>query len=294
MRWLCVVGLASAACGSPGGYGSAIDAAVGSWSTLIERTWTLPPFTETHLCRRVQLPADLMIAGFMMTAPPGTHHTVLTLSPGGTRTGDYECAAQNLDPALLFAGGIGTGDLAFPPGVAIKLEAGQYVTLNLHLINRGDTPVTATSSVEVKTIPASAVVHEADMMFAGTTEIAVPGNNQPYSVVGGCIAPMEWRVFTLWPHMHAYATRQQVRVRRTSNDVEGLLDTFYSFDEQRNYPMTTEKLIGAGDQIEVVCTYQNDSGSTVYYGDGAGDEMCFAGMYKYPAGGQTTGCVEMP
>lgn len=302
MRWPCLLGVL-AACGSPATTGDAqVDAQVDvgidgseepTWSVLVERGWTLDALSEAYKCRRIQVPEDMYITGFSAMAPPGTHHTLLTLSPGGTVEGDHDCLAQNLDPALLFASGIGTGELLFPEGVAMRLSAGQYVTLNLHLFNATDEVLAHTSGIRVRTVPASQVEHEADMMFVGTTDIAVPGTNQPYKVSGGCTAPTTWHVFTIWPHMHAYAKRQQVSIVRVGGAVESLLDIGYTFQEQKNYPMA-ERQLDAGDRIEVTCTYQNGTGMTVYYGDSATEEMCFAGMYKYPAGGQTAGCIEMP
>lgn len=281
---------------APDGVDASVDGTtIGpEWTMLIERSWSLGVAAEAQRCRRIQIPEDMYITGFRVVAPEGTHHTLVSLSPNGTQMGDYDCFAQNLDPALLFAGGKGSDDVLFPSGVAIKLAKGSFITLNLHLFNAGDEALTDTSGVYVKRVAASEVVHEADMMFAGTTDIQIPGNNVPHSVIGGCTAPMTWNVFTIWPHMHAYAMRQQVRVRRMAGSTESLLDAAYVFDEQRNYPMSAVRQVNAGDEIEVECTYQNDTGIPVFYGDSALQEMCFAGMYKYPKGGQAPGCIEMP
>ena len=69
-----------------------------------------------------------------------------------------------------------------------------------------------------------------------------------------------------------------------------LLDTDYAFTEQRNYPMA-DTLIHKGDRIETTCTYVNNTGHTVSFGDSSTDEMCFTGLYKYPAGGNLFQCA---
>jgi hypothetical protein len=37
------------------------------------------------------------------------------------------------------------------------------------------------------------------------------------------------------------------------------------------------------DKIKTTCTYLNDSTADVPFGDGSDKEMCFGGMYRYPA-----------
>jgi hypothetical protein len=69
-----------------------------------------------------------------------------------------------------------------------------------------------------------------------------------------------------------------------------MLDTDYSFTEQKNHPIP-ETIFYSGDQIQVTCTYVNNTGSTINFGDSSNAEMCFTGMYKYPAGGNAFGCT---
>jgi len=129
------------------------------------------------------------------------------------------------------------------------------------------------------------VQNEADMEFAGTFTINVPSDGQPHDAVGGCSAPADWSIFTLWPHMHQTAVHQKVTVNGTV-----LLDSDYQFAEQKNYPMPL-MTIHKGDQIQTTCTYVNNTGSTKHFGESSNDEMCFTGMYKYPADGNVFGCT---
>ena len=39
----------------------------------------------------------------------------------------------------------------------------------------------------------------------------------------------------------------------------------------------------AGDEIRVTCDFVNNTGSLVTFGDSSDKEMCFAGLYRYPA-----------
>src|SRR5688500_12002326 len=76
--------------------------------------------------------------------PTGEHHAVVTISdgPGGfgnTQLGEYDCGVNTLGLEMMFASGVGTDDLVMPEGVAIKIEAGRFLHLNLHLFNTDPT-----------------------------------------------------------------------------------------------------------------------------------------------------------
>jgi hypothetical protein len=274
------------------------DGGSDDFTMLISRSWSLAADGEKYECRRIMVTQDMWVDAFRVLAPVGTHHSVLTISTNSTMLGDYDCSASNLDYEMLYAAGVDTDDLVFPQGVAVHLTAGQYINLNLHLFNATDNDITnAESGVLVKTIPAASVVHEADMTFAGTFNIDIPDDNQPHTAVGGCQAPSDWHIFTLWPHMHQTAIHQSLTVTHGTTPVT-MLDVDYSFFNQRNYPMA-DTLIHGGDQISVTCTYQNNTavtdppGHVMTFGDSSTDEMCFTGMYKYPAGGNLFQCAPM-
>jgi hypothetical protein len=273
---------------------SAIDAAGGptadGWTPLVARSWTLVPgATNTYKCTRIKIANDMWVAGFRAASPLGTHHSVLTISTTNTNTGDYDCTAGSVDSEMLYAAGVGTDDLMFPPGVAMHLTAGTYINLNLHLFNATDNMLANNSGVLVKVVQQVDVRHEADMMFSGTLQINVPHDGLPHLAQGGCTAPTDWHVFTLWPHMHQTATHQKWTYTHLGT-VTTLLDDNYLFEEQKNYPIP-DTLIQKGDAVETICTYVNNTNVDVSFGDGSDKEMCFTGMYKYPAGGNLFQCA---
>jgi hypothetical protein len=293
------VALLAACKASPGATGGQVDAALDGaldaptadgWTPLIMRPWTLDRgATNTYDCTRMKVTSDLWVAGFRVAAPLGTHHAVLTISTMSTPLGDYPCSAGTLDSQMLYAAGVGTDDLLFPAGVAIHIPAGTYLNLNLHLFNATDNTISNSSGVLIKAVPQAAVVHEADMMFSGTFTISVPADGALHTATGGCTAPVDWHVFTLWPHMHQIATHQTWTYTHNGTPTT-LLDDVYRFAEQRNYPIA-DTLIQRGDTIQTVCSYVNTTGTLITYGDGSDKEMCFTGMYKYPAGGGLFGCL---
>ena len=299
--WLSAV-VVVAACGNGGGSSGdddAQDAAVvipdvaiePGYEALILRNWQLNPGIEDYICKRIKIEEDVYVSAFKPIVPNGTHHAIVTISPNPGLVGDFDCTPNDHDRQLLFGGGAGTSEeMPFPPGVAIKLPKGSYVTLNLHVFNLSDTPISGTSGLQIKKMQASEVVHEADMMFLGTFELNIPPTNTMHMEPGSCSIPAEWYVFNLWPHMHKWAKHQKVTVRRDNGAIETLLDVDYQYTEQRNYPRQPLKL-NINDEMRVECYYINDTNITqppgfeINYGDSALAEMCFTGFYKYPKGG---------
>lgn len=308
--WLCAVALV-AACGGgvAGGSGdddpepdAAVDEPDGGtevpWTTLIERNWQIPSYAEGYRCVSLKVTEDMYVASFRVKAPLGTHHAVLTASTTPfSMPGSYNCtSAESNGKQLLYAGGIGTPAFALPAGVAIKIPANTYINLNIHVANYSETTASGTTGIEVQLVAETDVVHVADMTFLGKSKFSIPPTNQPEMVSNLCQISTKWTITSLWPHMHNFAKHQRVYIRRSGGAIVDVLDVDYSYSEQKHYPMTFT--VNPGDQLHIQCTYVNDTSVTnppgypIEAGDGAGTEMCLAGFFKYPPGGDIYHCVE--
>jgi hypothetical protein len=255
------------------------------YTRLIGRTWSLTPGQlDTYKCVRVTIPQDMYITNIMAQAPTGTHHTVLSIAGAngtGGADGEEDCSVQTLGMVMLYASGVGTSPLDFPTGVGIKVSAGQQIHLNLHLFNASDNPISGDSAILVKSQP-TAPPTLAEMVFAGTFGFAIPSNNQPFTAGGGCSSDRDYTLFALWPHMHQLATHQKITLTHMGTPTV-LHDMPYQFAEQKYWLQSPTVQIKAGDGIRVDCTWVNNTGSTVRFGDSSNAEMCFGGMYRYPA-----------
>ncbi|HXJ33087.1 MAG TPA: hypothetical protein VMS22_03535 [Candidatus Eisenbacteria bacterium] len=255
------------------------------WTTLISRSWTVAPGAEDYKCRRIQLPTEMFITGFRAIAPRGNFFTLVTVSDSGT-PGDYDCtgATAFVEPRAIYGAGMGTGDFVLPPGVAVHVKAGQFLNLLVHVGNDTAKSVTRTSGVMVQTGSAAAVTDEAELIFGGTTNIGgasgIPSDGLLHTAQGGCAASDDYHVFALWPHMHGAGMRMRLGLSHLGV-LETLLDTPYMVAAQQVYPMTPV-LVHAFDQLQITCSYVNNSGSPVFFGDSSTDEQCFLGMYRYP------------
>lgn len=271
--------------GDPDGGGD-VDAAIpAGYTRLIGRTWTLPGGQpDTYKCVRVTLPQEVTVSEIMAQAPFGTHHTVLSIASGSAAgpDGETDCSVQTLGMVMLYASGVGTSPLVFPADVGLRIPAGTQIHLNLHLFNSSDQPLSGDSAILVKS-PPSTPTQFAENVFAGTFRIAVPPG-QTVTVAGSCTAQRDYTIFALWPHMHQIATHQKVEILRGGTPTT-LLDRDFHFAEQNYYLQDPQVQVRVGDQIRVSCTYNNTTSTTVTFGDSSNQEMCFSGLYRYPAAG---------
>jgi hypothetical protein len=260
------------------------------WSTLIEAQWTLEAGTEGFVCALQTVKTDLYIRAFQAEAPYGTHHTLLTVTEPKGPDGVFECGPGTLSDAMIFSSGIDSGDLVFPEGVAIRVPAGKQILLNLHLLNASPEPISGISGTWIQTLDEHEVVHEAEVLFAGTVDFAIPPGGEA-SATGSCVFEEDATVVSLWPHMHGHGRHMTVE-HHSPGGVDTLHDAAFDFGHQLHHSIQPTT-IRAGERIDVTCQWLNTSDQVVGYGDSSTQEMCFAGLVRYPASSRSLYC-DMP
>src|SRR5581483_1954883 len=144
-------------------------------------------------------------------------------------------------------------------------------------------PLSGLSGVMVKTATAAEVTTDTEMIFAGTFNIGgiqgLPSDNQPHEAVGGCTTPTDMQVYAFWPAMRALGTRQKLLSAGVTQ-----FDVPFDFNHQRLIVPPTPVQILAGTQLQTRCTYVNNTGSIVTFGDASNKEQCYTGMYRASLG----------
>lgn len=263
--------------------------AADQWQTIITGDWTLDPGTEGYVCARITLEADLVVSAFSAIIPKGTHHTLLTVGDPTKPDGVEKCTAADNYPLSVFGSGVGTNELDMPAGVAVRIEKGKQLNLNLHLFNTDPDPLSGTSGTQVKIMKEEDVQDYAEGILAGTLALNIPPHQETTSV-GYCAMSHDVTIFSVAPHMHQLGTHARVVGMPAGADEVVLHDGPYDFNEQRYYPVDPLQL-AQGDQVRVECTWMNTTDKTVAFGDSSLAEMCFAGIYRYPANGDNFACV---
>ncbi len=297
------VGCGSDGSSNSGDDGPPIDAPAGTpdapplpagYTKLVGRTWSLPAgATDTYRCIRYTVPADTYITNITAQAPSGTHHTVLSISASNVAgpDGEYDCSVGTIGRPMIYASGVGTDPLDFPTNVGLKIPAGTQIHLNLHLFNATDNVLAGDSAILVKTSSTPPPML-AEMVFAGKILFSIPPGMQTIS--NFCTVNTPYTLFAYWPHMHKTARHSKLElIRGTTTTV--LHDLAYDFNEQKYYKPPAEVSVLQGDKIQVTCSYDNETGQTLRFGDSTNDEMCFTGLYRYPSqNASITQCTDVP
>lgn len=253
----------------------------GSWSLLVEEAWTVAPGSETYRCVIAEVPYDVSVVGFRPVAPLGTHHTVLTRGiPASNPSKSYECDGNTNAPFMIYGSGVGTTPLTFPEGVAINLTKGEKIMLNLHLFNVDSEPLEGRSGIEMLAADPATVDEIADVVLAGPiSSLLVPPGKSVNT--GYCTSKEDATVFAVFPHMHQLGTHMTVTAETADGDIV-MMDSDYTFDDQTYSKLTPSVALKKGERVRVECTYDNPTQIPRYWGDSTLDEMCLAGIYRYP------------
>jgi hypothetical protein len=203
-----------------------------------------------------------------------THHTLLTIGDEND-----QCLSSVAD-GFIYAAGVGSEGIVLPPGVALKLPAGKYLDLGLHIYNTGSTELTGTSAMEVETMDAKDVVYESDSLLQGPVGFSLPAHEQT-TIAGDCTVSAEQHVFALFPHMHQLGTHIKTTV--TLGGVPTVVhDDDYTFNEQFQIPLNPMLTLSPGDSVHTECTYDNTTDHDSGFGESSDTEMCFSVLFRYP------------
>jgi hypothetical protein len=174
--------------------------------------------------------------------------------------------------------------------VGVFLPKGTQLLLNLHLFNTTDSDLEGTSGTEIRVVSASDIQHEAEAILMGPTfTLSIPPGTSTNT--GSCTQNGDVTFISVGPHMHQLGTHMKVTAESSVEGTKVIHDGAYSFYEQNAYPIEPSIQMKQGDKVKVECTYENNTGSTVSFGDSSTEEMCFATIYRYPALGATFGIV---
>lgn len=255
------------------------------WTTLIGRTVTMPGATEGFKCTRIVVPSDLYITGFRSVAKSAVR-ALVTVSSSSTVTGDYDCSAGSLDNTLIHAASVGTDDFAFPAGFGIHVRAGQFLNLNLHIVNEGVDAVTESDQILIQAGIDADITTAAEMVMLGTFQINIPNDGQLHTATGDFHPATDQQLLALLPLMQSYGKHQKV-YRVASSGTDTILDVDFDPTKQIFHPLSQVFLHG-GDTVYTVCSYINTGSRTANYGEAwADNENCFSAMYLAPSAGQT-------
>lgn len=256
-----------------------VDIANLPWVPLISRSWTMPATSEGYYCVRIKVSQDIYLQGFRPLMPAGSTEAILTVSDSSTTVGEYACTSGSLDNTGVYAAQTGTGDFTLPEGTAVHVKAGQYLNLNLHIVNNTAAPITGTSGVSVKLNP-STVPTEAQFAYAGTFLINIPSDGQTHTATSLCHTPAVFNLLGVIPKMRSTGTH--IKFQSTTGTPQTFIDSDFDVNNQTVTSFTSPIYVDQNTTLVTTCSYNNTTGTTKSYGEADTNEECFVGMYFSP------------
>jgi Copper type II ascorbate-dependent monooxygenase, C-terminal domain len=250
------------------------------WKRMMEAEWELAAGTEGYRCMTLTLPEDVYVTGFAPQSPLGTHHATFGISAEASGPDTVvACGVGATGSRRLQGSGAGSEPSLLPAGVAMPLRKGEQIAMNLHLFNLTTTTLRGRSGMWIRTARAADVQVEAEAVLAGPLTLNIPSGRSTQR--GGCTIRADATIYGVAPHMHQNGVHLRASVKRAEGELV-VYDGNYDFNHQLFHDIPDMQL-KMGDVVNVECTYQNESGKTINWGDSSLDEMCFLGLGLYPA-----------
>lgn len=253
--------------------------------------FTIDPGAEVFMCQNYDNPfggKDAAIQRSESTMTPGSHHLHLFYGASDASRNLASCSGFEFHP-LLHAAQTPDAVSQYPAGMAAKLQGSQGVRLQVHYLNTTSNPLNVDANVKLTTVDASTVTKWVAQLYFNRVGLSVPPGPS-VSVTTTCTIPQTYGPIGLLggvSHMHRRATHF---VASTSTGVN-LYETD-QWDEPVPNEYNPPVALNPGDKITWTCTYNNNTGQTLTFGDSASvNEMCiFTGRFYSSPTGQDMEC----
>lgn len=257
--------------------------------TFTTEQFSVPPGAEVYKCQDFQNPfgkdIDILYSESFMA--PGSHHMfAFRGSTYNNNTGLSDCSGLQI-AEYIHTAQTPQQIYTYPPGVGRFLAASDGIRLQSHYINTTTSTINAQVSVTVNYVdPSQVQAHAAAIFLNNISGIhVIPGASTISSTAampnyGGFMGvPLE--VIGAGSHMHKRG------VNFVANVVGGpQIYQTTDWDEPVGVAFDPPMELAPGSSIQWACSYQNDTGSTLGFGESAAtNEMCIFTAVYYPAPG---------
>ncbi len=283
------VDAAPPASASSAGTGS-VDAAIDDPNTvtITMGSFVVPAGQEVFMCQDFDNPfggMDVAIGRSESDMTDGSHHLHVFYGedspPARTVT---VCQNPFEFRSLLHVAGQPHLVTQYPAGMAAKLKGSLGLRFQSHYLNAGTTDIHASVVVKLTKVDPSTITKWVAQLYFNRTQLTVPvGSGQ--QVTTTCTVPSTYGPIGLisgLSHMHMRGTHF---VANTNKGVNLVDTTVWDEPPVQNYDPAIP--LNPGDSITWTCTYDNETGAPLVFGDSAAkNEMCIylARFYSAPSG----------
>jgi hypothetical protein len=289
---------------------------VGTAVTLTAQSFSVAAGAEVYKCQVFANPfngVDTDILSMHGTMSKGSHHFFLfnvnsgniAFEPPVGTLGD--CAGKGIEfHPFPFLAQTQDWSVNFPADstgtpMGYPLVGANYLMINVHYLNTGSTAINASVSITITPAKTGVVKTHVGTIFLNQTSMSVPATTPP-SVYDSTktwngdpgILPASYTIFSSWSHMHKWASKftaatgGQTIYTETNWDSPNLFFHAPNMAEPSTATGVTHGITMTNNpSVTWDCTYLNDTGMTLGFGDSAQtNAMCiYLGQY-YPANAQ--------
>ena len=241
--------------------------------------------------------SDLVKAQIYPGNPAIVHHVILYKIANGTVAAGA-CAgvpsSGSANPAEFQVGWTpGAAALEFPADTGMRLLPTDQIVMQVHYHGPPATNQIDRTKAALWFSP-TPVTNLARVIWGGTPVFSIPGNTtaaNPYSASANCTVQGNVSLLGLAPHMHTLGYKFNATLNPGASQ-SCLIDIQkWSFGWQGGYMYSAPKSVPSGSKIRTTCTWTNPNGSSVGFGEGTGQEMCFDFFYMTGWTGSSQYCA---
>ena len=110
-------------------------------------------------------------------------------------------------------------------------------------------------------------------VWTGTPTFTIPANTTGYKVNATCTVNGNWQLIGVAPHMHTLGTAFNTTATASAANTCLMTIPRWDFNWQGGYLLQQPLTLKSGDKIATQCTYNNNTASSVSFGESTGDDV---------------------
>jgi hypothetical protein len=249
--------------------------------TLNMQSFMVNAGQEVYMCQDFANPfkgVQADIVSYELHMSQGSHHMFAFYKPNATNAALVTCPQGGLQfaPYTLTAGSPNAIE-TYPDGMGATIPSTTGFTINAHFINTGASALTANLALTMYVAKPGQVTQHIGPVFLNQALLSVPPTGQPSTSMSSYALTQDVNFLLGASHMHQRATH----FISTANGQTLYETTQWAEPPPKIYSPALH--LGAGTTITWSCTYVNDTGSTLTFGESAKTNvMCISEFIYYP------------
>jgi len=266
-------------------------------TTITLDSFMVPAGSEAFKCQTFTNPFagnDQNVSEWEVHMTPGSHHTFLFLDGTNANGPLTDCSGLTFQ-TVLWSSQTPDNDFKYPPGVAMLVPGSSGIKIIAHYLNATTQPIMANVEYIAHHVDPSVVQQHAGTLFINNALINIPSDGAQHTASQTCPIGKDMNLMFAFNHMHKHATNFTLDLSSGFGAAPERLYQTTLWNDPPGVDWTPPKVIHAGASITTTCTYVNNTGSTLTFGESAAtNEMCILSGQYYPVvqqSQQTQSCL---